>query len=392
MNFVYWIWLQQALGYANPHFKNIIERLGSAEQIYKLTPLQLSNLGITSKRVIEKLCNKQTVQAENIISECGKSQIKIIPYGSENYPLNLKEISAPPAVIYAKGDTKLLKDGVGICIVGPRKVSEYGKKAAYSLAARLALCGFTVVSGGAVGCDTAAHKGALNASGKTICVLGAGINYGYPNENALLRREIANAGLLISEYPPNYPASKYTFPTRNRLMSGIALGTVVIEAAEKSGTLITANIAAEQGRDVFVIPGNPTQPQYKGSNKLLRDGAKPVLELNDIVSEYTGLYSHKINPERAYSKKISMPSEKNTSKTPVLQKNIGVTKKIIKENLSNNAKIVYNQLDKPIFYIDELEFTGLSDSEVLAAFTELEIFEYIKALPGGKYGLISRTT
>ncbi len=387
MSLKYWVWLQNALGFGSRYTSLILEHFGSAENVYRADNSAILKFGICSKKTVEKLSDKSLKSADAIISECKKSGILIIPFSSQYYPEKLRQISSPPLLLYGKGDTALLNEEVSICIVGPRKVSTYGKKAAFSLAARLSLCGFTIISGGALGGDTAAHRGALSVSGKTICVLGSGINSNYLQVNRPIRDEIANNGLLISEFPPDYPASKITFPIRNRLLSGLTLGTVVVEAGEESGSLITANAAAEQGKDVFVIPGNPTDEHYKGSNALLRDGAKPLLELSDIITEYLPLYPHKIKPEKAYSQKISMGNDTQPLKKPKVteeQKNI---KKNIKENLSNNAKIVYNYLDNQIFYIDDLAGLSISNSEILAALTELEIFGYIEAQPGGKYSL-----
>ncbi len=388
MNLKYWVWLQLALGFGSKYSDVLLERLGSAENIYKADKNLLKNLQI-GKKTADKLSNKSLKTALEIVAQCKKGGIEIIPYSSCLYPERLRKISSPPIVLYAKGDTSLLSEDVSISIVGPRKVSVYGKKSAFSLAARLALCGFTVVSGGALGSDTAAHRGALSVSGKTVCIFGAGLNSNYLQVNRPLRDEIAEKGLLISEFPPEYPASKITFPIRNRLLSGLTLGTVIVEAGVGSGALITANSAAEQGRDVFVIPGNPTDEHYKGSNALLRDGAKPLLELADVITEYLPLYPHKIKPEKAYSQKISMDSGVKPEKIQKALKKDKNNKKIIKENLSNNAKIVYNYLDKQIFYFDDLASLDISDSEILAALTELEIFGYIEALPGGKYSLVN---
>ncbi len=388
MSLQYWVWLQLALGFGSKYANRVLEHFGTAENVYNADKDEISKLKIGSAKTVRNLADKSLKEAMRIIAECDKSGISIIPFNSALYPERLKEIPSPPLLLYAKGNAELLSEEVSFCIVGPRKVSVYGKKAAFSLAARLALCGFTVVSGGALGSDTAAHKGALSVSGKTICILGSGLNSDYLQANKPLRDEIAKNGLLVSEFPPQYPASKITFPIRNRLLSGLTLGTAVIEAGEKSGAIITANAAAEQGKDVFVIPGNPTDNNYKGSNKLLRDGAKPLLELADVITEYLPLYPHKIKPEKAYSQKLSMGSEQQAPKTPKTPPKKENIKKIIQENLSNNAKIVYNYLDKQIFYIDDLAGLPITDSQILAALTELEIFGYIEAQPGGKYSLV----
>ncbi len=383
---VYWVWLQLALGYGNKAGKLVLNKFKNAETVFNSTEEEIISCGFLNKKYIEKLCNKNLKDAQNIVSDCKNHGIDIITFGSKYYPKLLFEIENPPILLYVKGNKELLLNEVKISVVGPRQVSLFGKKAAFSLSARLALAGFTIVSGGALGSDTAAHKGALAVNGNTICVLGCGINAEYLLENKEFRNTISQKGLLISEYPPNFKASKFTFPVRNRIISGLSLGIVVIEANQKSGSLITANIAAEQGRDVFAIPGNINEPQYKGANLLIRDGAKPLLELNDIIFEYLPKFPHKINPENAYSKKIILKEENNNTKKPKEEK---IIKKNIKENLSNNAKIVYNHLDKPIFYLDDIIINDLSDSQILASLTELEIYGYIKALPGGKYGLLN---
>lgn len=342
------------------------------------------------------MAKKNLSLAKEVLNDCKASNIGVITINDSCYPALLREIANPPLVLYFKGNPELLNDEPTVCIVGPREVSPFGKRAAFSLAARLSAGGFTVVSGGAVGSDTAAHKGVLAVDGNTICVLGCGINNTYLKENKPLRDVIAKKGIVISEYFPNEGATKFSFPIRNRIMAGLSLGTVVIEAPEKSGALSTANHANEQGRDVFVIPGNPTYAQYKGSNKLLRDGAKALLDASDVFLEYITIFPHKIDSEKAYRISARFPDEKQPEKTTkppvnrllqqVDEKIKQKTKKIIDNSLSKNAKMVYNQLDKPIFMIDDIN-CALSGSEMLAAITELEIMGYIAALPGGRYEL-----
>jgi DNA processing protein len=193
----------------------------------------------------------------------------------------------------------------------------------------------------------------------------------YLEENRGLREHIEKCGCLITEYPPNIPASRFTFPIRNRIISALSLGTIVVEAPKRSGALITANHAIEQGKDVFVIPGAPDANEYKGSNALLRDGAKPLLDTSDVFNEYIPLYPDKIDIEKAFKKE---------PKPETQQKN----KKILNETLSNEAKIVYNCLDTHRFYPDELN-TGLESGKLLSALTELEMEFIIRALPGGQY-------
>ena len=228
----------------------------------------------------------------------------------------------------------------------------------------------------ASGADTLAHTGALVSGGKTIAVLGCGICCDYLPENRNLRQEISKHGCLVSEYPPFTSATKYSFPIRNRIISALSLGTVVIEASLKSGSLITARLANEQGRDVFVIPGNPTLENYKGSNALLRDGAIPLLNANDIFDQYISKFPNQIDTIKAFDDN----DEKNNKK---IKKNLNL-------DLSKEAEIVYNSLNKEKFTADDLLNLDLNDDSILTALTELEMEGVIRALPGGMYELINR--
>ncbi len=366
----YFVWLQLCLGAGNKRVKRILEKFTPYE-IYNLTDEQLSDIKIFTAKEKENFKSITLKNAQDIIDKCKKNNIKIIPITSDSYPKPLLEIFNPPLLLYVKGDLPNFENVPTVCIVGPRKVSDFGKKSAYSLGYRLAKSGMTVVSGGAVGADTYAHIGALKANGKTVLVMGCGLSVSYLEENRALREHISKHGCLISEYPPDFQPSKSTFPIRNRIMSGLSLGTVLVEAGVRSGALITANHALDQDRDVFVIPGRPDMAEYKGSNKLLRDGAKPLLDTSDIFNEYIPLFPDKIDVEKAYKKEPKPENNKNN-------------KKILNETLSNQAKIVYNCLDNQKFYPDELN-TGLDSTQLLSALTELEMEFIIRALPGGQY-------
>ncbi len=388
----YWVWLQTVLKPGSAKVIPVLERYGNAKTVFDTSYDDLKLSGLFSERELSTLKSKNLSVAQKVLNDCKNSGISAVCINNKHYPEMLRQISNPPLVLYFKGNIELLNNEPTICIVGPRAVSIFGKKAAFSLSARLSAGGFTIVSGGAKGSDTAAHKGALAVGDNTVCVLGCGINSTYLKENKPLRDTIAKRGIVISEYFPEQSATKYTFPVRNRIMSGLSLGTVVVEAGEKSGALITANLANEQGRDVFVVPGNPTYEHYKGSNKLLQDGARALLDSNDVFFEYINAFPHKINPEKAFAIKPKITEEKTV--TPPVNKLVEQidkkieqkTKKIIDNNLSKNAKMVYNQLDKPIFTMDEIN-CSLTANEMLAAITELEIMGYIEALPGGRYGL-----
>lgn len=322
----------------------------------------------------DKILKVDVDTAHKIIDDCIKNNIFIITPLDAQYPERLHSIADFPLVLYVKGKWPDIDNEPIISIVGPRKISQFGKKASFSLAKRLASAGIIIASGGALGADTCAHKGALSANGKTVAVLGCGICCDYLPENRQMRHDITNNGCVVSEHPPYASATKYAFPIRNRIVSAISLGTVVIEAGIKSGSLITARLANEQGRDVFVIPGNPTLPEYKGSNALLRDGAIVLLEASDIFNQYISEFGKKIDVEKAYLEDSALKNSQEISKKSHL-------------GLSKEAEIVYNNLVNSKFTADDLLNLGLSDDELISALTELEIEKLIKAKPGGSYEL-----
>ncbi len=376
----YSVWLSEALGAGNHHGVKALEYFGSVQKIYNATENEIKAFGKFTPNELKRMKNTTLLKANDIINDCRANGIDIIPLGDSRYPAFLSQIDTPPLVLYVKGRLPDFAGIPSISVVGPRKVSDYGKKASYSLSYRLARSGFIIVSGGAVGGDTYAHAGALKAEGITVLVMACGICADYLPQNAKLREAVAKTGCLISEYSPGTTASKYSFPVRNRIISGLTLGTVVIEAREGSGALITARHANDQGRDVFVIPGSKEAEEYKGSNALLRDGAKPILDLSDIFGEYIPRFPDKINIEKAYDGKIIENSPKREAENKIISKKFN-------ETLSKEAKIVYNCLDKQKFLPEEISHTGLSSNELLSALTELEMEGLIKAIPGGMYQL-----
>ena len=375
----YQIWLSLALGAGNPRTKSAIDFFGNAENVYRSDKEERKNSGIFTPKELQKLAMTPITDAIRVLADCSKDDIDTIALGDEKYPYCLSVIENPPLVLYVKGELPDFDNIPAVCIVGPRKVSDFGKKAAYSLGYRLARSGMTVVSGGALGTDTYAHAGALKSGGKTVLVMGCGISSNYLPENAKLREAVSKNGCLISEYPPNAHANKHTFPIRNRIMSALSLGTVVVEAGEKSGSLITAKHSLEQGRDVFVVPGSPDKKEYIGSNALLRDGAKPLLDASDIFGEYIVRFPDKINIEKAFSKDNEILGKDSTTKGNEK------TEKNLNEGLSKEAKIVYNQIVKQKFFPEDIHGTGLSSGELLSGLTELEMEFLIKALPGGMF-------
>ena len=375
----YLIWLQLALGAGNIRAIKALQYFKNAKNIYNADLKERIKSKVFTKNELLKLQNTKLTEAEQIVKVCKDNGIDMIAYGTKGYPHCLSVIDNPPLVLYVKGDFPDFDNIPAISIVGPRKVSDFGKKAAFSLAFRLASSGITVVSGGALGTDTYAHAGALKSGNRTALLMGCGILADYLKENANLRNAVCEKGCLISEFPPHTPAGKHTFPIRNRLIAALSLATVVIEAGKKSGALITAKYAYEQGRDVFVIPGMPNKKEYEGSNALFRDGAKPLIDASDIFNEYIVRFPDKINIEKAYKNRI-LPDKK-----PDTEKKTKNSEKNLNETLSKEAKIVYNYLDKQKFFPDDISGTELSPQQILSALTELEMEFLIRALPGGMY-------
>lgn len=384
---IYWIWLQSVLRFANGRVSAILDRFSNAENIYRADTDELVGSGLFTEPEIKRAQNKSLSVFENYIKYCKENGIRIITHDSQLFPDCLINIPDSPLVLYCKGDLPDFNTVPSVCIVGPRKCSQFGIKAAYSLSARLARGGFVIVSGGAKGVDAAAHTGALSEGRPTVALLACGFGYDYLKENENLREDIMHCGCLITEFPPQYPVVKGAFRIRNRLMSALSLGTVVIEAGEHSGAIITAKYAVEQNKDVFVIPGNPADPQYAGSNLLLRDGAKPLLSAMDVFDEYIGLYYDKLDIENLFSKPLKPFSQERIRQTdtapdpaPAAAKSQSIS------GVSDIAKAFYESTPDREFCIDELPvFNDYDATELIAAVAELELFGYVTAVPGGRY-------
>ena len=372
--------LQKVFGYGTvkaQHHYNLLKEQNLINEPIGILVTKLK----TDDKSLMALKNFNTGFIDKVLNDCIDNNIDIIPICCDDYPEILKNIFQPPLILFVKGKLPDFDNNPSICIVGPRKSSEYGKKAAFSLGYRMAKAGMIVVSGGALGCDSQVHRGALRANGKTVAVLGCGLLNDYLPQNMHLRQEISKNNCIISEFPPYAPVTKYSFPIRNRILSGLCDATVVVEASMKSGALSTARHTTEQGREVFVIPGNPSLECYKGSNNLLRDGAHPLIDSLDIFNEYLLHYPDRLDIQRAFEKEECI-IKKDTSKN---NKNF---QKKSTEGLSKEAKIVYNNLNKQQFTADEIFCENISDDDMLSALTELEIEHYIKAIPGGSYIII----
>jgi len=281
---LYWIWLVQKCGIFNNDINALLEQFENAEEIYKET--DFLNVINVKPSTIRRLKDKDLKEAENILKETHNLGAEVIVYDDIRYPDMLRNIPNPPYVLYMKGEIMNWDRLLGIGIVGTRRSTEYGIKATKMIAGDLAECGVTIISGMARGIDSVAQESALLVGNKTIAVLGNGLDVVYPSENKKLMDKIAENGTLISEYPPKTEPNGRNFPWRNRIISGLSRGILVSEAPKKSGALITAEYALEQGKDIFAVPGSIFKAESEGANKLLASGAKAVTSAKDILDEY----------------------------------------------------------------------------------------------------------
>lgn len=289
------IWLNSMKEISNTTIDKLEKYYGNINTLWEVSNDEINKLTFISDKIKSVLIKNKCVEYyNNHIEKINELDIDIITIYDENYPDNLKNIYNYPKVLYVKGNI-LEKDRLSISIVGSRKATAYGKWATEKFSRELGELGITIISGMALGIDTIAHMGAINGSGRTLAVLGSGVNVIYPKRNRELYNKIYNNGAIISEFPPDTKPLPYNFPQRNRIISGLSLGTVVIEASEKSGSLITAHSAIEQGRDVFALPGNINSIYSKGTNLLIKDGATPLMDIEDILEEIIELNNIKNN-------------------------------------------------------------------------------------------------
>ena len=281
----YWIWLASVEGLGPVKKLALLNKFKSVKKIYNATEKEILKVDGMSDKIVQNMQKaKDAKLLEKYEKYILKNDIKIINISDDNYPVKLKNIYAPPITIFAKGDISLL-NSKSIAIVGSREPSKYGIYVAEKFSKELSKEGITIVSGLARGIDTFAHVGALSSFGKTIAVLGSGIDVVYPKENAKYYREISEKGLIISEYIVGTAPESKNFPQRNRIISGLSDGVLVVEARKNSGTMITTDFALEQGKELYVIPGNITSNLSAGTNNLIKEGAKLVTDVYEILED-----------------------------------------------------------------------------------------------------------
>ena len=417
---LHWLWLAHRPGVNDRMKQELLRHFQDPEEIFYADPENFSHIPELTAQAVEGLKDKDLSTAEKNLENCRRHRLHILTCQDAAYPQRLRNISDPPAVLYYKGQIPDLDAWPVIGVVGTRRASAYGMTAAKRLGYQIARCGGIVVSGMAWGIDAMAMSGALTAGQPVVGVLGCGADMVYPASNRALFRDTEVYGCILSEFPPGTPPAKWTFPKRNRIISGLSCGVLVVEAPEKSGSLITARLALEQGRDVFVVPGNIDQPSFVGSNRLLRDGAIVVSSGWDVLSEYTALYPDKIRREgggetltahadevRRAAQEAERPLPKVAQKLCIPGKNRNLKKELDKKAIDNGPSGPYSVVniaalseeEKAIVaaladgerLVDEvIAETGMSTGRLLSCLTMLELNGLVRRLPGKRIVLTDK--
>lgn len=430
---VYWIWLSLTCGLNCDVGVPLLSAFGSPKSIYEADAKAFSELNWLKPELIRSLSDKSLEHAKRLEEFCIRNTIGLLTYDNPCYPERLRRIRRAPILLYYKGKLPNIDTSLCLALVGTRSMSDYGGRMAYRIGYELAVSGAVVVSGMALGIDGMGHQGALDARGHTIAVLGCGIDRVYPPEHKKLMQEISEYGTVLTEFSPHAEPKGTHFPIRNRIISGLCQGTVIVEAAEKSGALITAAEALQQGRDVFALPGEIDNPSFSGNNALIKEGAKLIESAEDILRDYKFLYSDTVHPERLndseyfayFQDKIKYRREPHAKRTrrssavdsvppfipfpdteelvPVKKKSAGGEAaepeyrrgepkaekqkeafKTLPVGLSAEEMTIYAALGKPKT-VDELTATEIPVDKILTILTILELGGHIRALPGGFY-------
>jgi len=353
----YWLALQRVVGIGSVMAKRLIEHFGEPQAVFSASELELSKVEGIGPRVISSLKRfDRWKDVEKEERQIERNQVDIITIKEKRYPKNLLSIYNPPPFLYVRGEIQE-RDDLAVAIVGSRMASEYGRMATEKISYELAEKGVTIVSGMARGIDSFAHQGAIKAKGRTVAVLGCGIDILYPPESRELFSDIVSHGAVISEFPISTPPFPVNFPKRNRVISGLSLGVVVVEASSRSGSLITARLGLEQGREIFSVPGRLDSTRSKGTHQLIKQGAKLVEEAEDILSE--------ILPQWGLPQRLKEEKKKREEGLPV------------------NSKVILDLLSLNPLHIDDLICQSkMKSGEVSSILLDLELKGWLRQLPG----------
>ncbi|MBO5898277.1 MAG: DNA-processing protein DprA [Clostridia bacterium] len=435
---LFWIWLSRRLGPGCRHYMALLERFHTPYEVFEASEDSLVEVcPELTARDLAALADKNLDEAYEIVGYCSRNGISLLCYDDPRYPLTYRSLVDPPLLLYYRGKLPDFQTKLHIAVVGTRKMSEYGRRTAYKIAYELAAAGTVIVSGMALGIDSVAACAALEAGGTTVAILGSGIDVPYPTEHAKFQEIIESRGVVMTEFAPGVRPLGHHFPMRNRLISGLAQGTLIVDADEGSGALITADRALAQGRALYAVPANIGDRNASGTNRLIREGAHVVLAAEDILNEYKLLYRGAIrfgqsatlgrksdyNGEAlarmgVYSRTVGgnsripaqsgidtsdapsaptaptrAPTPIRKAKAPVKEEQVAPTATVTADRsaellatMGEREKRVFEAIpmDNPIA-IDRLLSTGYGMGELLAALSLLEIKGLIQTLPGGLY-------
>ena len=417
-NTLYWIWLSERCGIASKDFGRLMRKYESPFDIYRLDDEETERIEGIAPTLKARLTDKSLDSAYSTLRYCKQKKIDIIGYSDIRYPSRLKSIEDPPVLLYVKGRLPNMNERLCIGMVGTRKMSDYGRESAYTISYELSAANVVVVSGMALGIDGVSACGALAAGGQTVAVLGCGISVTYPKEHGRLMEDIARHGAVITEYPPSEKPHGYNFPKRNRIISGLCQGVLVVEGAMGSGALITADRAISQGRELFALPGKINESNSDGPNELIKNGALVALGADDVISHYDFLYHDSINYKglrkakncevpvdvaikrygvaSVYKKGTGYKADEERSATVLEIKNVveGEAPTPAVKAVADSALEGMSAEDRRVFEAmpidravspDGLIVENMSTGEIITALTMLELNGYIQSLPGGMY-------
>lgn len=403
---IYWIWLATRQGMTAWEKQVVLSYFGNPEDCYFAKEAAYKNIEELSQGAVEALCDKNIEESEAILASCAKKKVHILTWKDLRYPVALKNISDPPMILYYRGTLPEFNDHPFIGVVGTRKASAYGMKLAETVGKQLTQCGGIVVSGMAEGIDAMATRGALSQGKMVVGVLGCGVDVVYPKSNQTLFERVLECGCILSEFAPGTAGMSWNFPRRNRIISGLSDGVLVVEAPEKSGALITAACAVEQGRDVFVTPGNIDVESFVGSNNLLRRGGIAVFSGWDVAREYENRYPGTLRQGRFAVSQRQDTEAVEPKKEEKIQPQAVKKEKTDKKVIDNGADSSYSVSEKTLTALSQQEKSvlalvtgesvavdeiiaqsGLPMGAVLSSLTMLAMKGIVQNLPGRRVSL-----
>ncbi len=427
-NALYWIWLAEKFGIASKEFPSFVASFDDPYDVYRMSEEEIEQIQGIKNITKERLADKSLEMPYRYLKYCNRQGIDVIGYTDERYPARLRTIENPPVLLYCLGKLPSVNERLCIGMVGTRKMSEYGKRSAYKIAYELSAARVCLVSGMALGIDSVCAAAALEAGGETVAVLGSGLSVVYPKEHARLMRKIAKHGAVISEFPPFERPLEYNFPIRNRIISGMSSGVLVVESPKRSGALITASRAIAQGRELFALPGQIGTTNAIGPNELIQSGANVVLRSNDILEHYDFLYHDTFNFKRLavatkhsdfddrvlkaygvsdvfYRGRYDEDSEKaeenkaegvgtvknersseSSKHGEVIEHNKNTRDEGILQTLDAKTREIYSLIPEgTVFVADDIASRGADIRDVITSLTLLEISGLIISQPGGAY-------